>query len=350
MARRFGDTGETERPERLLAGGVQIVDSARPGSAARERGIRVRIGLGVGAPGGKPAAAHDPLPNDAPMQDVSPLADDLFLADNVSLADEAWRLLDALSGEGHVARPALRPGVLVVSGRRDGVTLALCHVPFAASTALIAQGLVTMRGAGETMRLTLSPSGRARLDDRFGVPRSRAGLETDLLPGNAEGGPRRVLMDRRESPLAWLARRRGPDGAPLIDPALFAAGERLRAEFERARLGPRVTMDWRGFGAGGGGAGRPGVVPLIGLAARRRFSRALSAVGPEGAGLLVDVCCFLKGLETVERERGWRPRTARAALIGALGRLAGHYGLEAEARGPARARAILVWRGGVSSE
>src|SRR5690606_19188431 len=54
----------------------------------------------------------------------------------------------------------------------------------------------------------------------------------------------RVTVDDAESPLAWLSRRKGRDGKPLIEPVQHLAGERLRAEFTRAQLMPRITANW----------------------------------------------------------------------------------------------------------
>ena len=79
------------------------------------------------------------------------------------------------------------------------------------------------------------------------------------------------------------------------------------------------------------------------LAARLRFDRAMRAVGPELAGVLVDVCCFLKGLETVEREHQWPARSAKLVLRLALESLARHYGLSEAATGLERARGIRQW-------
>ena len=196
-------------------------------------------------------------------------------------------------------------------------------------------------------RITLTEEGRAHL------VRHSAASEPFLVQHGGGGPPQRVrhdpvdavLVDEAESPLAWLARRRGPGGKPLIDAAQFQAGERLRADFTRAGLTPRVTSNWEAPIAQGrraGGAGMAAFSDSV-LAARERVSMTLEVVGPEFAGLLLDVCCFLKGLETVERERGWPQRTAKIVLGLALDRLARHYRIRTELHGPARSPS-RYWR------
>ena len=159
-----------------------------------------------------------------------------------------------------------------------------------------------------------------------------------------ETGAINVLVNERESPLAWLARRKGRDGRTMISPNQFIAGEKLRADFTRGHLSQRVTADWSAPTAArsrtfGGGAAE--MTDLV-VASRQRVRLAMEACGPEFSGLLMDVCCFLRGLEEVERERGWPLRSAKIVLQLALDRLARHYGLRDEARGDASAR-VRTW-------
>jgi hypothetical protein len=79
------------------------------------------------------------------------------------------------------------------------------------------------------------------------------------------------------------------------------------------------------------------------IAAKERVNLALDSVGPEFSGLLLDVCCFLKGLETVERERGWPRRTSKVVLGLALDRLARHYNIAEKISGRSRAP-LRAWQ------
>lgn len=161
---------------------------------------------------------------------------------------------------------------------------------------------------------------------------------------DTERGRAPVTIDEAESPLAWLARRRGRDGRPLIEPHQLQAGERLRADFTRAHMMPRTSANWESpidSGRHGGDRGAAAATDAM-IAARQRVQQALDAVGPEFAGLLLDVGCFLKRLEDVERERCWPARSAKIVLQLALDRLARHYGYAGEARGRTRAP-VRTW-------
>ncbi len=160
-----------------------------------------------------------------------------------------------------------------------------------------------------------------------------------------EFGRANVTVDQLESPLVWLARRRGRDGRPLIEPQQLQAGERLRADFTRAHLMPRTTANWASpiaSGRRGAGGDRAGTFTENMIAARQRVRRALDEAGPEFAGLLIDVCCFLKGLDDIERERAWPARSAKVVLKFALDRLARHYGYTSQTKGPAQLQ-IRTW-------
>jgi hypothetical protein len=150
-----------------------------------------------------------------------------------------------------------------------------------------------------------------------------------------------AALNPAESPLAWLRRRKDRDGAAMICETQFAAGERLRADFWFAQMTPKVTMSWSSNAPAqrrrrSGMAFRSDAdMADNAAAARERVRRALSAVGPELAGVLIDVCCHLKGLEEAERAAGWPQRSGKIVLQLALSALARHYGIGAQARSSA---------------
>jgi hypothetical protein len=134
---------------------------------------------------------------------------------------------------------------------------------------------------------------------------------------------RSVTVNLAESPLSWL-RSRG-----RVDPRQFEAGERLRADYETASLGPRVTMRWDSA-PGGSGRGRPAehLDPTQAqIAAKRRFDDALAAAGAGLSDILWRVVCAGEGLPVAERELGWPARSGKLVLCLALDRIANHYRL-----------------------
>lgn len=130
---------------------------------------------------------------------------------------------------------------------------------------------------------------------------------------------------RSESPLTWLRRRKDKHGARLIGEEQFLAGERLGRDFKFAQMTNRTTMSWSGIPAGGAAyqALEPGEKSLD---ASERVRRALRAVGPDFAGILLDVCCHEIGLEQLERRAGWPERSGKIVVHYALCALARHYG------------------------
>lgn len=146
-----------------------------------------------------------------------------------------------------------------------------------------------------------------------------------------------------ESPLARLATRKGADGQAWLSGPEAEAGERLRRDWTRGAMMPSVTQRWDGVPGGGGRNGEADLSDAA-LDCRRRVQAALQAVGPELSGVLIDICCFLKGTEQVERERQWPVRSAKLLLKAGLGALARHYGLVHQAgEGSGRLRG---WKAG----
>ncbi len=145
------------------------------------------------------------------------------------------------------------------------------------------------------------------------------------------GTRRPVLVNEAESPLGWLKSRKDRNGRPLLSDHQYQAGERLRADHWFACMSPRVTANWSALAprdrARWAAPRDPAAFSDEVIAAKERVVRALRAVGPELAGVLVEVCCELKGLEEAEKAQGWPQRAGKVVLQIALTRLARHYGL-----------------------
>jgi len=264
------------------------------------------------------------------------------------LLREIDRLLAVLASPGVKITPDGEARWLV-SLRQGKVSVSRGAFSQAAFQTLAAQGCINWQekpclcakitGAG-LMRLrrnTPPPAGAAEID-----PFLRQHLDLAVSnPLEPENSP--IVTDEAESPLAWLARRKGRDGRALISPVQFQAGERLRSELTMSAILPRTTANWQAVGVQSGYAGLNHSEMVT--AARQRVQKALTAVGPEFSGLLTDICGFLKGLEQIERDRDWPARSGKVVLGLALDRLAAHYGLHEQATGPASAK-IRQWGAG----
>ena len=205
--------------------------------------------------------------------------------------------------------------------------------------------------------VALGPDGQARLTAAGRAHQARAAAERAGSPVDkfraqhlglamskvaTDDGEHAVMTNHAESPLVWLARRKGHDGKAHIQPVHLQAGERLRSDFTNGQMMPRTTSNWTAAVAQNARGNAPTTYSDMVVAARQRVRHVLDAVGPEFAGLLIDVCCFLKRLEDVERERRWPPRSAKVVLQLGLDRLARHYGLGEESRGHSRAP-VRTW-------
>ncbi len=129
---------------------------------------------------------------------------------------------------------------------------------------------------------------------------------------------RSVTVNVGESPLTWLHAR------GHLDDRLFDAGERLRADYERAQLAPSVTMRWDPVRVKA--TGDAGLTPgERQIAAKDRFDKALAAAGRGLEDVLWRVICAGETLPDAERALAWPSRSGKLVLRLALDRVADFY-------------------------
>lgn len=245
------------------------------------------------------------------------------------LAAETYRILGRMAESGAcLALAAGMENAVVVREIPDAEPVRTATVPRAIAEALAMNDWIRVKAQGRITRYEISTTGRAALkraasgdaDDAFADQHRE--IEERDMPGKG-----RVRYNAAESPLVALARRRDRDGKPFLPADLVRAGETLREDFELAQMGPRVTQNWEKFMTGGAGRGlnpsdRMGTGPD---AARSRVQAALEDLGPGLGDVVLRACCFLEGMESIEKRMGWAARSGKIVLRIGLQRLLRHY-------------------------
>ena len=131
--------------------------------------------------------------------------------------------------------------------------------------------------------------------------------------------------------LGQLARSRNGEPSFLNAHHLEAAG-RLLTLFERSRLSGRTTMKY-GPRVDSGHGGHAHEMGDMALDARKQLAELYSSLPRDCADIVIDVCGYEKGLQDIERERGWPRRSAKLVLRIGLDALAARYGLSPSAIG-----------------
>jgi DNA-binding MarR family transcriptional regulator len=274
--------------------------------------------------------------------DMTAMPEKAALIDDATLEREARRVLRRLCEVDAILAVGKGMPQAVVLREGEGAPTRTATVPREVARAFVLKDWIACFRTGRVARYRITEAGRAALKRLLGSElrakveaRGMAEAPSPFLTQHQIVGER-VVTDERgqetlrvnlaESPLGVLARKRDKGGQPFLSMDLVVAGERLREDFERAQLGPRLGQDWDGFLTSGVKGGfRPGGGGGGSDAARARVSEALRALGPGLGDVVLRVCCFLEGLEAAEKRMGWSARSGKIVLRIALQRLKAHY-------------------------
>ena len=139
--------------------------------------------------------------------------------------------------------------------------------------------------------------------------------------GSKRAPARSVTVNLTESPLGWLFAR------GHVSRRQFEAGERLRIDWGRGQLSPRVTMSWDASPVARSRGGAVQQADLSGsqIDAKRRFEAAVAEAGPGLSDILWRVVCAGEGMREAETALGWPARAGKLVLSLALDRIADYY-------------------------
>lgn len=217
----------------------------------------------------------------------------------------------------------------------DKIWLTLAEKKFSFSNEILKraykEGLIT----GNKHTLSISKIGHSYLKRMLNPDMPFIAQHADLAKSTIKikNSHQSVLKNCNECPLTRLYSRKDKNGVSWIDHNEYQAGERLRSDFEKAQLSPKISANWSAsFQGKSRSLGDANDISDFALDAKIRLEKSIAALGPELSGVALDVCCFLKGLESVEKEKGWPPRSAKLLLKTALSILVRHYGITSGAQ------------------
>ncbi len=237
------------------------------------------------------------------------------------IATEARRILRRLNEPG--ACLAVAEGMekaVVVRETKDGQTVRTATVDTEIAEAMALKGWIATNGTGRIARYHLKPAGRVALKD---ILEEMASPHVDA----DEPDPRGMRYGAAESPLMMLARRRDKNGEVFLTDDLVRAGERLREDFELARMGGGPEQNWEEMMSQ---TDAPELDAAIfhgpGTdAARARVHAVMQDLGPGLGDVVLRACCYLEGMESIEARMGWAARSGKIVLRIGLQRLKRHF-------------------------
>ncbi|CUH53391.1 DUF6456 domain-containing protein [Shimia marina] len=261
------------------------------------------------------------------------------------LRSEGRRILSRLSQRGAILAVAKEMENAVVM-YRDGTRAAVVTRHIAQAMAL--KGWIRCSMSGRVSRYTITPRGRTELGrmlanaentaQSFGDgPIAFSAQRQRATSDNMTAMPRmrKARFSTADSPLTILARLRDKDGKMFLGSDLVMAGERLREDFELAQMAPVESTKWKRFLQAPGELSyeAQGKAENSAETARRRVATVFGELGPGLSDIALRCCCYLEGLEVVEKRLGWSARSGKIVLRIALTRLRDHYRAEAGGAG-----------------
>ena len=226
---------------------------------------------------------------------------------------------------------------VVVRDSADGQTLKTAKLDRKLAEVMALKEWISLASDGRIARYKITAAGRMALKHFMAEEEAaRVGMGENADPYDAQQRDwakrntgadtnmrRGIRYGAAESPMLALARRKDKDGTVFLRAEFVAAGERLREDYELAQISPKPEKNWERFVSGGAKIEQTG--DGSSERAHERVAKALADLGPGLGDVVLRCCCFLEGMESVERRMGWSARSGKIVLRIALMRLKSHY-------------------------